>query len=48
MGPYELHDFFLYYAIRWSFAPRRVFYLAQNAFAERYTDAELLHWLQKD
>ena len=41
-----MHSVFLYYAIRWSFAPRRVFYLAQNAFAERYTDAELLHWLQ--
>src|SRR5699024_11080141 len=36
VGPYELHDFFLYYAIRWGFPPRKVLRLAQQAFADRY------------
>ena len=31
VGPYELHDFFLYYAIRWGFGPRKVYRLAQQA-----------------
>ena len=31
VGPYELHDFFLYYAIRWGFPPRKVFRLAEHA-----------------
>lgn len=46
VGPYELHDFFLYYAVRWSFGPAKIFYLAQNAFAQRYDDAVLLKWLR--
>jgi NAD+ synthase (glutamine-hydrolysing) len=46
IGPYELHDFFLYHTLRWGRAPRRVFALAQSAFAGVYSDAELLHWLK--
>ncbi len=36
VGPYELHDFFLYYGIRWAFPPRKVLRLCEHAFAGRY------------
>ena len=45
VGPYELHDFYLYHAIRWGFPPRKVFFLAQAAFAGKYEDAVLKKWL---
>jgi NAD+ synthase (glutamine-hydrolysing) len=45
VGPYELHDFFLYYAIRWGFPPRKVLRLAERAFGRRYDRATLLKWL---
>ncbi len=45
VGPYELHDFFLYYAIRWGFSPAKVFYLAKAAFAGAYDDETLRRWL---
>ncbi|MCI8594284.1 MAG: NAD(+) synthase [Oscillospiraceae bacterium] len=46
VGPYELHDFYLYYAIRWGFPPRKVLRLAEHAFARRYDRATLLKWLR--
>lgn len=46
VGPYELHDFYLYYAIRWGFPPRKVFRLAQRAFDGRYDRETLLKWLK--
>ena len=46
VGPYELHDFFLYYAVRWGFAPDKIFWLAQKAFANRYDNRVLLKWLR--
>jgi NAD+ synthase (glutamine-hydrolysing) len=46
VGPYELHDFFLYYAVRWAFSPSKIFFLAKNAFRDTYTDAVLLKWLR--
>lgn len=46
VGPYELHDFYLYYAIRWGFSPEKVYYLAQNAFAGAYDDETLKKWLK--
>lgn len=46
VGPYELHDFFLYYTIKWGFTPRKVFRLAQNAFGTKYPLHELLQWMQ--
>ena len=46
VGPYELHDFFLYYAVRWGFAPRKVFRLALHALGERYDRAVILKWLE--
>ena len=46
VGPYELHDFFLYYAVRWGFPPRKVLRLAERAMGGRYGRAELLRWLR--
>lgn len=46
VGPYELHDFFLYYALRWAFSPKKIYYLAQNAFAGMYDNQTILHWLK--
>ena len=46
VGPYELHDFYLYYAIRWGFPPRKVFRLAQYALGDRYNRETLLRWLK--
>ena len=46
VGPYELHDFFLYYIIRWGFPPRKVFRLAQQALGDRYDRSTILKWLK--
>ena len=46
VGPYELHDFFLYYIIRWGFGPRKVLRLAEQAFAGKYDRRVLLKWLR--
>lgn len=52
IGPYELHDFFLYYCIRWGESPAKILFLAEEAFLKthdgkksEYTREELLHWL---
>ena len=45
VGPYELHDFFLYYAIRWGFSPRKVFRLAMEALGDTYGRETILKWL---
>ena len=45
VGPYELHDFFLYYAVRWGFGPRKVLRLAMAALGEDYHRETLLKWL---
>jgi NAD+ synthase (glutamine-hydrolysing) len=46
VGPYELHDFFLYYMLRCGFAPAKVYRVAQKAFAGTYDDATILKWLK--
>jgi len=46
VGPYELHDFFLYYAIRWAFPPRKVLRLAEHAFRAKYDRTVVLKWLK--
>ena len=46
VGPYELHDFFLYYAVRWAFPPRKVLRLAEHAFGRAYDRATILKWLR--
>ena len=45
VGPYELHDFFLYYVLRWGYRPAKIFFLAQKAFSGTYTIDVLKHWL---
>ncbi|UTY30761.1 NAD(+) synthase [Treponema putidum] len=46
IGPYELHDFFLYHAIGNGFSPKKVYFLASEAFKDsRYSKAEILKWL---
>lgn len=46
VGPYELHDFFLYYTLRHGFRPSKVYMLAQHAFADSAYDAiTIKHWL---
>lgn len=47
VGPYELHDFFLYYTLRFGFSPARIYWLARQAFAgtELGHDKVILHWL---
>jgi NAD+ synthase (glutamine-hydrolysing) len=45
VGPYELHDFFLYYFVRFGFGPRRIARLALHAFDGRYALADVRRWL---
>ncbi|MBR0165253.1 MAG: NAD(+) synthase, partial [Prevotella sp.] len=54
VGPYELHDFFLYYFLRYGFSPKKIFLLAQRAFCtpspvegreELYTEDVVKKWL---
>ena len=46
VGPYELHDFYLYYVLRFGFSPAKIFHLAKAALGDRYSDEVLLHWLK--
>ena len=46
VGPYELHDFFLYYILRWGFSPRKVYRLALYALGKQYSRDVILKWLK--
>lgn len=46
VGPYELHDFFLYYFLRFGFRPSKIYFLAQTAFSGVYEDETIKKWLQ--
>ena len=46
VGPYELHDFFLYYVLRCGFRPSKIYWMAQNAFRGVYSDETILHWMR--
>ncbi len=46
VGPYELHDFFLYYILRFGYTPKKIYLLAKRAFQEKYTDDTILKWLK--
>ena len=46
VGPYELHDFFLYYFLRMGFRPAKIFLLAQQAFGRQYDKETIKRWLQ--
>lgn len=45
VGPYELHDFFLYYFLRFGFHPSKIFMLAKAAFDGKYPDGVIKKWL---
>ena len=46
VGPYELHDFFLYYFFRFGFAPEKIQFLSEKAFAGSYDSATISKWLR--
>lgn len=45
VGPYELHDFFIYHFLHNKFAPTKIYMLAKNAFVNEYSDEVIKHWL---
>ena len=47
VGPYELHDYFLFMMIRKGFAPSKIYALSRLSFAGVYTDEEIYKWLRK-
>lgn len=46
VGPYELHDFFIYYALKYGFSPSKIYHLATLAFKGIYDNETLLKWLK--
>jgi NAD+ synthase (glutamine-hydrolysing) len=46
VGPYELHDFFLYYFVRWGFSPKKIQYLAEYVFDGIYDKETIYKWLR--
>ena len=44
VGPYELHDFFLYHMLRCASAPKKIYRLAKIAFQDKYADNIILKW----
>lgn len=46
VGPYELHDFYLYYVLRFGYEPSKIYRLAKQAFAGEYDDETILKWLK--
>lgn len=47
VGPYELHDFFLYYVLRFGFEPSKIYRIAAYVFKGQYDTAMILKWLKK-
>ena len=45
VGPYDLHDFFLYYFVRFGFRPAKLYLMARQAFAGKYEDRTIKRWL---
>ncbi len=45
VGPYILHDFFLYYIVGCSFSPKKVFYIAKHTFKEHFSEKTIYKWL---
>ncbi len=46
VGPYELHDFFLYHFIREAFSPKKILFMAKLAFKEKYDEETIKKWLK--
>ena len=45
IGPYELHDFFAYYYLRYGFTREKIAYMAMQAFEDQYSEDEIVKWL---
>ncbi|MDE6189249.1 MAG: NAD(+) synthase [Clostridia bacterium] len=46
VGPYELHDFFLYYIVRWGYSPKKVYRIALKTFDGKYDKTVIIKWLK--
>ncbi|MCC8146823.1 MAG: NAD(+) synthase [Bacteroidales bacterium] len=46
VGPYELHDFYLYYTLRYGFSPAKIYFLAKQAFEYKYEGKIILKWME--
>ncbi len=46
VGPYELHDFFLYYVVRFGFPPKKILFFAETVFSDIYSKEVILKWLK--
>ncbi len=46
VGPYVLHDFFLYYMLRFGFSPSKIYHLAKYTFKDKYSNNEILKWMR--
>ncbi len=46
VGPYEIHDFYIYYFLRYGYSPEKLYRIARLAFKGRYSDEVLAKWLQ--
>ncbi|MBR5891625.1 MAG: NAD(+) synthase, partial [Bacteroidaceae bacterium] len=46
VGPYELHDFFLYHTLRNAYSPAKIYFLAQQSFNGAYDDETIKKWLK--
>ena len=44
VGPYELHDFFIYYFLRYGFTREKIRFMAEQAFKGRFDDSEIAKW----
>ncbi|MCC5788602.1 MAG: NAD(+) synthase [Opitutales bacterium] len=46
VGPYRLHDFFLFYLVRHGFSPQKILFLAKEAFRDEFAETTIRHWLK--
>ncbi len=46
VGPYEIHDFYIYYMLRYGFSPEKLYRIAKIALGDKYSDEILLKWLK--
>lgn len=46
VGPYEIHDFYIYYMLKYGFSPSKLYRLAKHALGKKYSDETLLKWLE--
>ena len=45
VGPYELHDYFLYYLVRFGYSPSKIYYIAKLSFKDKYSEQTIKKWL---